>query len=582
MPTSIGSVNPSRRAKQLALPQRHILSDSESDAGQDSDQDSDFHPGVDLGRSQSFSHTSGTPHWADRTANTPILPRKGPAASAQAEPAVTSAPPPARRGRKPSGLSRSAREAQRKLNHSIIEKARRTKINDALATLRELIPADYGRTHEEDEEDEPDQGKKGGKKEKKEEKEFKLEILVRTVSFMKNLLERIRVLEAAQQGARDVDDDMSSAPVQTSEGKKRKRRNEACDDIQDDSRNDDQRRSKKRHVEAYTSDSLTAALPHQLTDLLNGPSSLGAVHPSDPTTNSTSHQSRYTRTSRLPSISSWLNTVSPLDSPGVPPISPNTHPLANIDPALRALPQRVEEDYSTADPESKKYSTMQAAPHSGSYLPSPPPSTRFYPLSQRAGHNDVPAPLNLGEAYAVDARNATRDHRTFTSASGPHTPDEDFAASMLLEISASLTPPTLPISTSPRITSSTSAERLSLSPPTLMLAANTGGKYTTTPTATGKSAPTRKEVYLISPRLGPEWRTEDDDILETPRDWERSSSPAKFTTSSSSRVRTNSRTYEKESHHGPLTPQTPSSLLGMGGVERVMSRLGLGAREVTE
>lgn len=91
MLTSIGSVNPSRRAKQLAQPQRHILSDSDSDAGQDSDQDSDFHPGVDLGRSQSFSHTSGTPHGADRTVNTPILPRKGPAASAQAEPAVASA-----------------------------------------------------------------------------------------------------------------------------------------------------------------------------------------------------------------------------------------------------------------------------------------------------------------------------------------------------------------------------------------------------------------------------------------------------------------------------------------------------------
>ncbi|KDQ32774.1 hypothetical protein PLEOSDRAFT_1095222 [Pleurotus ostreatus PC15] len=448
MPTSIGSVNPSRRAKQLAPPQRHILSDSDSDAGQDSDQDSDFHPGVDLGRSQSFGHTSGTPHGADRTAITPILPRKGPATSAQAEPAVASAPPPARRGRKPSGLSRSAREAQRKLNHSIIEKARRTKINDALATLRELIPADYGRTHEEDEEDEADQGKKGGKKGKKEEKEFKLEILVRTVSFMKDLLERIRVLEAAQQGARDVDDDMSSAPVPT-------------------------------------------------------------------------------------------------------------------------------------NPESKKYSAMQAAPHSGSYLPSPPPSTRFYPLSQRAGHNDVPAPLNLGEAYTVDARNTTRDHRTFTSASGPHTPDEDSAASMLLEISASLTPPTLPISTSPRITSSTSAERLSLSPPTLMLAAHTGGKHTATPSGPGESEHPGKEVYLVSPRLGPEWRSEDDEILETPRDGERSSSPAKCT-SSSSRVRTNSRTYEKESRHGSFTPQTPSSLLGMGGVERVMSRLGLGAREVTE
>ncbi|KAF4579538.1 hypothetical protein EYR40_000285 [Pleurotus pulmonarius] len=576
MPTTIGSVNPSRRAKQLALPQRHILSDSDSDAGQDSDQDSDFHPGLDQGRSQSFGHTSNTPHGVDRTGNTPILPKKGPAASAQAEPGVVNAPAPSRRGRKPSGLSRSAREAQRKLNHSIIEKARRTKINDALATLRELIPADYGRAYEEDEEDEADQTKKGGKKGKKEEKEFKLEILVRTVSFMKDLLERIRVLEANQQGARDVDDDMASPSVPIHDGKKRKRRNEASDDIQDDSRNDDQRRSKKRHVEAYSSDNVEAALPHQLHD--HHSSSLPAVHPYDPTT---SHQSRYTRTSRLPSISSWLNTVSPLDSPGVAPISPNTIPISNIDPVLRttSLSQRGE-DHSIGSTDPEKYSAMQPT-HTSSYLPSPPPSTRFYPLSQRAGHSDVPAPLNLGEAYTVDARPATRDHRTLTSASGPHTPDEDSAASMLLEISASLTPPTLPISTSPRITSSTSAERLSLSPPTLMLAANTSGKPTTSSTATEGSAHPRKEVYHVSPRLGPEWRPENDDILETTRSRERSSSPAKSTTTSSLRGRTDTHTYQ-EGRPGSLTPQTPSSLLGMGGVERVMSRLGLGAREVTE
>ena len=40
-------------------------------------------------------------------------------------------------------MSRAARETQRKLNHSIIEKARRTKINDALATLRQLVPSDF-------------------------------------------------------------------------------------------------------------------------------------------------------------------------------------------------------------------------------------------------------------------------------------------------------------------------------------------------------------------------------------------------------------------------------------------------------
>ena len=65
---------------------------------------------------------------------------------------------PAKRGRKPGPLSRSAREAQRRLNHSIIEKARRTKINDTLATLRQLEPVDYGSETEsrEDAEDNDD------------------------------------------------------------------------------------------------------------------------------------------------------------------------------------------------------------------------------------------------------------------------------------------------------------------------------------------------------------------------------------------------------------------------------------------
>ncbi|KAJ3492421.1 hypothetical protein NLJ89_g11244 [Agrocybe chaxingu] len=116
-------------------------------------------------------------------------------------------PAPAKRGRKPGPLSRTAREAQRRLNHSIIEKARRTKINDALATLKQLVPADYGQKKkpegpledddgDDDEEDEDYTGgakkkpKPKGKKEEKE-KEFKLEILVRTVSFLQDLLQRV-------------------------------------------------------------------------------------------------------------------------------------------------------------------------------------------------------------------------------------------------------------------------------------------------------------------------------------------------------------------------------------------------------
>ncbi|KAF9450810.1 hypothetical protein P691DRAFT_433597 [Macrolepiota fuliginosa MF-IS2] len=129
----------------------------------------------------------------------------------------TASPPivttgPGKRGRKPGPLSRSAREAQRRLNHSIIEKARRTKINNALATLKELVPADYGKKAKEDNSDDEDDGeddegddeygsekkkpksKQTGKKEEKE-REYKLEILVRTVTFLQDLLQRVAILE---------------------------------------------------------------------------------------------------------------------------------------------------------------------------------------------------------------------------------------------------------------------------------------------------------------------------------------------------------------------------------------------------
>lgn len=98
-----------------------------------------------------------------------------------------------RRGRKASAGSRSAREAQRKMNHSIIEKARRTKINDALATLRVLVPVQSKRDGDDGDDDdymsEDEKGKKG------EEKEFKLDVLVRTVSFLQDLTERVKLLE---------------------------------------------------------------------------------------------------------------------------------------------------------------------------------------------------------------------------------------------------------------------------------------------------------------------------------------------------------------------------------------------------
>lgn len=108
-------------------------------------------------------------------------------------------PPPKRRGRRPGTLSRSAREAQRKINHSLIEKARRTKINDALATLREIVPPDVGRVSEladgDSDSDDAHPQKPQAKPKAAGEKEFKLEILVRTVAYLQQLTDRVKQLE---------------------------------------------------------------------------------------------------------------------------------------------------------------------------------------------------------------------------------------------------------------------------------------------------------------------------------------------------------------------------------------------------
>jgi len=108
------------------------------------------------------------------------------------------APPPKRRGRKPGTMSRSVRESQRKLNHSRIEKARRTKINETLATLSELVNVRerqkiLGFTKEDSAPVAEAEGKgKTG------EKEFKLDVLVKAVSYMQELITRVKVLESRQ------------------------------------------------------------------------------------------------------------------------------------------------------------------------------------------------------------------------------------------------------------------------------------------------------------------------------------------------------------------------------------------------
>ena len=99
----------------------------------------------------------------------------------------------------------------RRQNHSRIEKARRTKINEALAMLRDLVPADTGRPSapaddsaddDEEEEEEEEFGSGPGKKppanrgKQRQEKEFKLEILEKAVSYVQELQEKVRMLEA--------------------------------------------------------------------------------------------------------------------------------------------------------------------------------------------------------------------------------------------------------------------------------------------------------------------------------------------------------------------------------------------------
>lgn len=297
----------------------------------------------------------------------PILPKVS-RADSPSEP-VTDAPQPApaKRGRKPGPLSRTAREAQRKLNHSIIEKARRTKINDALATLRQLVPADYGYPKdtgeaESDEEEQSGEMKKGkkskatGKREEKE-KEFKLEILIRTVSFMQDLLARVETLEAGGQGCSKC----------SSEGTSNKRKRDQDDSSVEGeekhvSKRADQRGSASRGIQPGDEAELALAAPPSPSNKTSGPRPyLGA---------------------RLPSISSWL-------------------PNSQIDPALLSPTQ----------------------------LPSPPSSTRVDAVDT----SHMPPTLTLGPVTKSFLLSPVR------------TPEDESAASLLLQISAS-SPPLLPAS----------------------------------------------------------------------------------------------------------------------------------------
>ncbi|KAG5644029.1 hypothetical protein DXG03_009244 [Asterophora parasitica] len=326
-----------------------------------------------------------------------ILPLPASPMDGASDPFATPQPGPAKRGRKPGPLSRSARETQRKLNHSIIEKARRTKINDALATLRQLVPTDYGAQPKVRKDAEVDDGEdgdggddgewNGGKNEKpkksakreEKEKEFKLEILVRTVSFMQDLIARVQVLE---EGADPATSAVCTKCAQGAVLPSSKRRHDQFAEDGDCMQNEPVKRSRR------------------------GSPSSASIEPKDEAYQNQNQQisrqefaARPYLGSRLPSISSWL---------------PN-----QIDPVLLSPAQRRLSDAGITQ------------------LPSPPSSTQFDPIQT----SHVPPVLSLGPV-AISALLSPR-----------RTPEDESAASLLLQISGS-SPQVLPVTSSiPSITS---------------------------------------------------------------------------------------------------------------------------------
>ena len=318
---------------------------------------------------------------------------------------------PAKRGRKPGPLSRSAREAQRRLNHSIIEKARRTKINDTLATLRQLVPVDYGSSptqpqqededvDDDDDDDEYPEGTKKppkskpkgtGKREEKE-KEFKLEILVRTVSFLQDLLKRVDSLENTLSVCQHCGATQSC-----------KKRKHSQQPHEDDNDQDDQpfKQPKVARIIAEEQHTRHVLKPH--SDPISKPYS----HPIPTSHTSPVPNMRSPSGARLPSISSWL-------------------PDPVVDTTL-ALPQ-----------------TKSKTPPNVFSYPSPPSSTHFDPIKT----SQVPPVLNLGPVATAAM-----------VALPPHTSEDESAASLLLQIAKS--PPFRPSIPSPSSSSSTTTTIIS-------------------------------------------------------------------------------------------------------------------------
>lgn len=308
---------------------------------------------------------------------------------------VEPVPAPKRRGRKPGPLSRSARESQRKLNHSRIEKARRTKINETLATLSNIV--------NEAEKQRVASGKAPAPAEEKGkgEKEFKLDVLVKTVTYIQELMDKVKSLEArpCERCAGTSHSPPQPAPASPPESPTLSRKRKASDvDVE------------ILEVADEADDEAEAESPRL------------AAHPA--------------RNTALPSPPSRAQSKAPSQSPCLPPISawlPNPY----VDPScLGALPE-------------------PAAGGAPSHLPTPPLSGSFrVPLALAAAPPALmlpgPAhPTMLADAGAGGSGNKAMRivmPRRRGSAAGvmasptvspSWTPEDETAASLLLQMSSS-------------------------------------------------------------------------------------------------------------------------------------------------
>jgi len=340
--------------------------------------------------------------------------RESPSPSTDNPDDVPQPSPPKRRGRKPGTLSRAAREAQRKINHSLIEKARRTKINDALATLRTLVPPHYKRAfpddhHQDESDDDQDPTSTGINRPKQQkskgsgEKEFKLEILVRTVAYLQDLTERAESLER-----------------------------DGC--------------------------------PHcskSISSLRDG----GPARPTDEPATAPPPSAAPKSTSRLPSISTWLPTLTPSQSPSCDLTVPSPSSLgarpsaigANIPPSHQ-LP---------TPPTSAAFASSSTSTVVG-VLPAltlPSPRT-LLPAGLHGLLHPTPGTLGTNANLGI-AHGGKKTNNGSPAASPVYTPEDETAASLLLRMStsSSTTSPILP--TSPqsgmnRLRSSSSASLTSM------------------------------------------------------------------------------------------------------------------------